>query len=75
MTNESGQGLHAGIQAILVAHRLDRQEWDHPRSLLHRQVEPGQLLTIEDVELPDTEASSAWRAIERRVLEAADRAA
>lgn len=42
---------------------------------IRRQVEPGQLLTMEDVELPDTEASRAWRTIERRVLDAAARAA
>jgi predicted homoserine dehydrogenase-like protein len=39
-------------------------------SRLHvrRPVEPGQLLTIDDVELPETEALAAWQAIERRVL-------
>jgi len=40
-------------------------------SQLHvqRRVEPGQLLTMADVELPETEALAAWQAIERRVLE------
>jgi predicted homoserine dehydrogenase-like protein len=33
-----------------------------------RRVEPGQLLTMDDVELPETEALAAWQAIERRVL-------
>jgi len=37
---------------------------------LRRRVEPGQLLTMDDVELPETEALAAWQAIERRVLEA-----
>ncbi len=42
---------------------------------IRRRIERGQLLTMDDVELPETEALSAWRAIERRVLDAADRAA
>ena len=39
-------------------------------SQLHvrRPVERGQLLTMDDVELPETEALAAWQAIERRVL-------
>jgi predicted homoserine dehydrogenase-like protein len=37
---------------------------------LKRRVEPGQLLTMDDVELPETEALAAWQAIERRVLAA-----
>jgi predicted homoserine dehydrogenase-like protein len=39
-------------------------------SRLHvrRPVERGQLLTMDDVELPETEALAAWQAIERRVL-------
>jgi predicted homoserine dehydrogenase-like protein len=36
---------------------------------VQRRVEPGQLLTMADVELPESEALAAWRAIERRVLE------
>ncbi len=36
---------------------------------VQRRVEPGQLLTMADVELPETEALLAWQAIERRVLE------
>ena len=35
-----------------------------------RRVEPGQLLTMDDVELPETEALAAWQTIERRVLAA-----
>jgi predicted homoserine dehydrogenase-like protein len=35
---------------------------------LKRRVEPGQLLTMDNVELPETEALAAWQAIERRVL-------
>jgi predicted homoserine dehydrogenase-like protein len=41
---------------------------------LTRRVEAGQLITMDDVELPETEALAAWQAIERRVL-AAPRAA
>jgi predicted homoserine dehydrogenase-like protein len=37
---------------------------------LQRRVEPGQLLTMDDVELPETEALAAWQGIERRVLAA-----
>ena len=37
---------------------------------IKRRVEPGQLLTMDDVELPATEALAAWQAIERRVLAA-----
>ena len=41
-------------------------------SQLHvrRPVERGQLLTMDDVDLPETEALAAWQAIERRVLRA-----
>ena len=41
-------------------------------SRLHvrRPVERGQLLTMDDVDLPETEALAAWQAIERRVLAA-----
>lgn len=35
---------------------------------VRRKVEPGQVLAMEDVELPESEALSAWNAIERRVL-------
>jgi predicted homoserine dehydrogenase-like protein len=35
---------------------------------VRRRVEPGQVLTLDDVELPETEALSAWQAVERRVL-------
>jgi predicted homoserine dehydrogenase-like protein len=38
------------------------------RMRVRRRVEPGQLLTVDDVELPETEALAAWQAIERRVL-------
>lgn len=38
---------------------------------LKRRVEAGQLITLDDVELPETEALAAWQAIERRVLAAA----
>jgi len=38
------------------------------RMRIRRRIEPGQLLTMDDVELPETEALAAWRAIERRVL-------
>jgi predicted homoserine dehydrogenase-like protein len=41
---------------------------------LTRRVEAGQVITMDDVELPETEALAAWQAIERRVL-AAPRAA
>ena len=37
---------------------------------LKRRVEAGQLLTMDDVELPESEALAAWQAIERRVLAA-----
>jgi len=36
---------------------------------VRRRVEPGQLLIMDDVELPETEALTAWLAIERRMLE------
>ena len=39
------------------------------RMHVQRRIEPGQLLTMADVELPETEALAAWQAIERRVLE------
>ncbi len=35
---------------------------------VRRRIEPGQLLTMDDVELPETEALAAWLAIERRAL-------
>lgn len=35
---------------------------------LRRRVERSQVLTMADVELPDSEALAAWQAIERRVL-------
>ena len=35
---------------------------------LRRRVEAGELLTMDDVELPETAALAAWQAIERRVL-------
>jgi predicted homoserine dehydrogenase-like protein len=38
-------------------------------SHVRRPIERGQLLTMDDVELPDTEALAAWQAIERRVLD------
>jgi predicted homoserine dehydrogenase-like protein len=41
---------------------------------LSRRVEAGQLITMDDVELPENEALAAWQAVERRVL-AAPRAA
>jgi predicted homoserine dehydrogenase-like protein len=50
---------------------------DHPNHVpiclavdLHvrRRVEPGQIFTMDDVELPETEALIAWQAVERRVL-------
>jgi len=37
---------------------------------VRRRVEEGQILTMDDVELPETEALAAWQAIERRVLAA-----
>jgi predicted homoserine dehydrogenase-like protein len=37
---------------------------------VRRPVERGQLLTMDDVDLPETEALAAWQAIERRVLAA-----
>jgi predicted homoserine dehydrogenase-like protein len=37
---------------------------------LKRRVEAGQLLSMDDVELPESEALAAWQAIERRVLAA-----
>ncbi|HEX6144527.1 MAG TPA: hypothetical protein VFZ01_17545 [Geminicoccaceae bacterium] len=38
---------------------------------VRRRVEPEQVLTMDDVELPESEALAAWRGIERRVLDAA----
>jgi predicted homoserine dehydrogenase-like protein len=38
------------------------------RMRVRRRVEPGQILTMDDVELPETEALAAWQAIERRAL-------
>jgi predicted homoserine dehydrogenase-like protein len=38
------------------------------RAVLRRRVEPGELLTFDDVELEESLAVQAWRAIERRVL-------
>ena len=38
---------------------------------LRRRVEAGELLTMDDVELPETAALAAWQAIERRVLDGA----
>jgi predicted homoserine dehydrogenase-like protein len=35
---------------------------------VRRRVEPGQILTMEDAELPETEALSAWQAVEQRAL-------
>jgi predicted homoserine dehydrogenase-like protein len=35
---------------------------------VRRRVEPGQILTMDDVEFPETEALSAWQAVERRAL-------
>ena len=35
---------------------------------LRRRVEAGELLTMDDIELPETAALAAWQAIERRVL-------
>jgi hypothetical protein len=37
---------------------------------VRRRVEPGQVVTFDDVELPQSEALVAWQAVERRVLEA-----
>ncbi len=42
---------------------------------IRRRIERGQMVTMEDVELPETEALSAWRAIERQALDTSDRAA
>jgi predicted homoserine dehydrogenase-like protein len=41
------------------------------QAVLKRRVAPGDFLTLDDVELPDTLALTAWRAIERSVLEQA----
>jgi predicted homoserine dehydrogenase-like protein len=38
---------------------------------IKRRVEEGQILTLDDVELPETPGLQAWQAIERRVLDAA----
>ena len=35
---------------------------------IRRNVEPGQVLTFDDVELPESQALDSWRAIEDRVL-------
>jgi len=35
---------------------------------IRRRVEPGQVLTMDDVELPDSEALGIWRGIEARAL-------
>ena len=35
---------------------------------IRRKVEPGQVLTFDDIELPESQALDAWRAIENRVL-------
>jgi predicted homoserine dehydrogenase-like protein len=35
---------------------------------IRRRVEPGQVLTMDDVELPDSEALGIWRSIEARAL-------
>ncbi len=35
---------------------------------VRRRVEPGQVLSMDDVELPESEALAAWQTIERRVL-------
>ena len=41
---------------------------------IRRRVEPGQVLTMDDVELPDSEALRIWRGIEARALGARVRA-
>lgn len=41
---------------------------------IKRRVEPGQVLTLDDVEVEETQAFSAWRSIERRVLGSMDQA-
>jgi len=38
-------------------------------AVLKRRVAPGDVLSMDDVELPDSLALSAWRSIERRVME------
>jgi predicted homoserine dehydrogenase-like protein len=38
---------------------------------IRRPIEPGQILMLDDVELPETEALAAWRAIEKGALTAA----
>lgn len=38
--------------------------------VLKRRVEPGQIVTMDDVELPDSLALKAWRTVEGRVLAA-----
>jgi predicted homoserine dehydrogenase-like protein len=35
---------------------------------IRRRVEPGQVLTMDDVELPESEALGIWRGIEARAL-------
>ena len=42
---------------------------------IRRRVEPDQVLTMDDVEIPDSEALRAWQSIEARVLKAAPAAA
>jgi predicted homoserine dehydrogenase-like protein len=49
---------HAGHMPICLAVDLR----------VRRRVEPGEILTMEDAELPETEALSAWQAVERRAL-------
>jgi predicted homoserine dehydrogenase-like protein len=50
---------------------------DHPGHLpiclaqgirVRRRVVPGQIVTMQDVEVPESEALAAWQAIERRAL-------
>jgi predicted homoserine dehydrogenase-like protein len=42
---------------------------------MRRHVEPGQIVTLDDVELPESEALQAWRAIERQALGSLQKAA
>jgi predicted homoserine dehydrogenase-like protein len=42
---------------------------------IRREVPAGQTLSLDDVELPDSLALQAWKAIEQRVLGAGDTAA
>ena len=41
---------------------------------INRRMEPGQILTLDDVDLEETPALTAWHDIERRVLESIDQA-